>query len=187
MARPGRILALLATLLLVPTQAAWAGTPHSRTFDLTYTATIQPGDTGGPVDIFLPVARDTPHQDILEVQVESPVDGELGREPEYGNRFWHARLEELPDAPLTIRAHYRVQRDRVSPDLSAQANAGFDAATCREHARFLEANRRVPVDGELIREVLADVPIQDSDPPQVEARKIYDYVIDTMAYKKVGS
>ena len=178
-------LAVAVCLLLVGTGFAQA---ESRSFAFTYSVTIEPGESGeGPVDIFLPIAQDTPHQAIHEVRVASPVPGNMGSETPYGNRYWHARLKRLPSEPLTIEVHYRLTRHRFARSGLQESAASYDAAERQDKALFLQGNRRVPVQGKVIREVLADIPFQADDPPQVQARRIYDYVIDTMEYKKVGS
>ncbi|MEF8793869.1 transglutaminase-like domain-containing protein [Thiohalorhabdus sp.] len=187
MSRCGRLLSVLATLFLLP-PPGFAAEPQARTIAFTYRVTVQPDDTAaGPMDIFLPIARDTPQQQVLQVRVEAPVAGDFGNEEIYGNRFWHARLAEPPDTPLTIQVDYRVRRYRFGRDDLQQASADYGPDVQRDYARFLQANQRVPVEGELIRDVLADIPLAPSDTPVAEARKIYDYVIDTMEYKKVGS
>lgn len=172
----------------------------ARLIEFQYEATVQPrekraektgeqmGEQAGPVDIFLPVAQSTPGQEVLSVEVDSPVEGEFGTEETYGNRFWHARLEELPREPLTIRITYKVEREPiVQDDIAARAGNAYSDEELERMAQFLKPNERVPVDGEVVDQVIADIGFGEDDTLAVRARKIYDHVVDTMEYKKVGT
>jgi hypothetical protein len=141
---------------------------NARLIEFQYEATIQPrektNEQAGPVDIFLPIAQTTPAQEVLSVEVDSPVEGEFGSEETYGNRFWHARLDTLPEEPLTIRISYRVEREPiVQDDIAARAGNAYTDGERERMALFLKPNKRVPVDGEVVDKVIADIDFGEDD------------------------
>jgi len=159
-----------------------------RTFKFTYEATLTPGDASGPVDMFVPVAVETPHQTILDRSIDSPVDGEIREESTYGNEFWHGTLESLPDEPTTVTFTYTVRREVYRRDqLAERSNQTYPDSVAEDHDLFLQPNERVPVSGDLIDKVTDDINFQEGMSPLQEASAIYDYVIDTMEYKKEGT
>ncbi len=161
---------------------------QGRRLELVYRATITPGDKDGPVDVFLPIAQSTPEQDVEAVNVHSPMRGEFGTEKTYHNRFWHAHLDALPDKPLTITVTYRVARRKlVQDDIDKRAGNAYAPGQLDKFHLFLKANRRVPVDAKIVRQVIGDTGIKADDTLAQRARKIFDYVVDTMEYKKVGT
>lgn len=163
------------------------GGTEPRTFEFTYKATIKPGDKSGPVDVFLPVATDTNHQKILEKSIDAPVDGEIREEETYGNKYWHASMDGLPDDPVTIEATYKVRREVFQRgNLEKEAKTQFEEGEVDEFELFLKANKRVPTDGEVIEETAKEIGFDQYESPAEEARAIYDYVVDEMEYKKVG-
>jgi transglutaminase-like putative cysteine protease len=163
------------------------GGTDARTFEFTYQATVKPGDAEGDVDIFLPVATDTDHQTILERTVDSPVEGEIREEETYGNSFWHASLDELPEEPMTIEMTYRVEREVFErSNLEEEKLTQFEPNERDEFELYLKPNERVPTSGELIEKVAADIGFEQYDSPLQEARAIYNHVVDTMEYKKTG-
>ncbi len=163
------------------------GGTDARTFEFTYQATVQPGDAEGDVDIFLPVATDTDHQTILERTIDSPVDGNIRKEETYGNSFWHASLDKLPEEPMTIEMTYRVKREVFErSNLEEEELTQFEPDELDEFELYLKANERVPTSGELIEKVAADIGFEQYESPLQEARAIYNHVVDTMEYKKTG-
>jgi hypothetical protein len=163
------------------------GGTDARTFEFTYRATIQTGEAEGDVDIFLPVATDTDHQTILQRNIDAPVDGEIREEETYGNSFWHASLDELPEEPMNVEMTYRVKREVFErSNLEEEELTQFEPDERDKFELYLEANERVPTSGELIEKVAADIGFEQYDSPLQEARAIYNHVVDTMEYKKTG-
>lgn len=159
----------------------------TRRLRFRYEVTVAPGAQEGPVDIFLPIAQSTPEQEVVSVDVESPVPGEFGTETTYGNRYWHAALDALPQQPLTLRITYEVSREPIArADVLERAGDAYTDEELEEYRLFLQSNRRVPVDGELIDAVIADLAFSPDDTLAARAKRIYDHVVDTMEYKKVG-
>ncbi len=165
---------------------------RSRVFDFVYTATVQPSPNSrkGAVDLFLPLARDTERQEILQRQIDAPIEGKIQTETTYQNQYWHAKLTDLPSDPLTITVKYRVKRKAHLDTRLETGNAEQSRGTALDRERydlFLKPNRRVPVEGPLIEEHLNRLNFTGANSKLAMAREIFQHVVDVMEYKKVGT
>ena len=171
--------AVVAVMLVAPAAPAADAVRHIA---FTYSAMLDSLPAGvGPVHIFLPIATNTPHQQVLSREITASIPGELREEPGYGNLFWHGMVAESDGAPITVDIRCLVRRSGVSA--SADAAPEADRASL---ARFLAPNALVPVGGELI-DPIADTIAPGEDSPRRIARAVYDYVIDHMVYSKEGA
>ena len=135
---------------------------------------------GGALDLFLPIAIDTSGQRILDVTIESEIVGRIEREPVYDNRFWHAEVAEDHLEPISIRVTYEVER-RV-------LRAGDEPGDPESVERFLDPNDRVAVGHPILDPILAEIRSQTPGEDKAKtARAIYDWVVDNVEYKKVGT
>lgn len=159
-----------------------------RTFSFTYEVEIPAQRAGiGPIDVFIPLAVSDSHQAILRRDVKANIPGREKIESRYGNTFWHGHLDRSNGTPITVVVEYTAQRRVFTQQrLASSALRAHGSSEREEMALFLGPDRRVPVSGPLIEQVRADLP-QTGRSPLVRARAIYDYVIDHMEYKKVGS
>lgn len=159
----------------------------ARTFTFTYKVEIAPQPAGvGPIDLFVPLAVSDAHQDILRRDIKASIPGREKTESRYRNRFWHGHLDRSDGRPIVVDAEYLVRRRAFQQQRLALGNAAHSPKEREELARFLGPDRLVPVSGPIIEKVRADLPRTDPS-PLARARAIYDYVIDTMEYKKVGT
>ena len=136
--------------------------------------------------MFIPIARADSHQEILSREVTASIPGEVKAEDQYGNLFWRGRVEKSDGKPIHVSATYAVRRHVFKNELIGKVKR--TEMTVREkvdHARFLGPNERVPVSGELVTRMAKEIAPGETN-PAVVARAIYDYVVDTMEYKKVG-
>jgi transglutaminase-like putative cysteine protease len=159
----------------------------ARPFTFTYEVEIPPQLAGiGPIDVFVPLAASDAHQDILRRETTASISGHEKREKRYGNHFWHGHLERSNGKPITIVMHYQVRRRVFEQHRLASSVRTHSPQEREELALFLGPNRRVPISGPLLDQVRANFP--KNNPTLLgRARTIYDYVIDTMEYKKVGA
>lgn len=167
--------------------------PVERQFRFVYRVEVPAVAAGaGPVDLFVPLARTDRNQEILARTVRASIPGAERTEARYGNLFWHGHLEAGTGEPITVEVSYDVRRRLQRRDPFARGEPGVVpadgavSATPAELEKFLLPNRRVPVSGELIDRIRADLP-RTGDDPASRARAIYDYVVDNMEYKKVGA
>ena len=155
---------------------------------LVYEVTVPPIPAGeGPVDVFVPLAPTDEHQEVLDRRVEATIPGVEGTESRYGNGFWRGHLDASDGEPIKVSVRYVIRRaHRSNTDWSLVSRETY---TEEEQARwrpFLDANERVPVDGELVDSIVATIAPGETDLVAI-ARATYDYVVDHMEYKKVGT
>ncbi|NQV42297.1 MAG: transglutaminase domain-containing protein [Candidatus Marinimicrobia bacterium] len=155
---------------------------EDRQFFFTYSVQVHP--TNEVLEIFLPVAQSNAQQTILNIEIESDIAGEFGQEAVYGNKFWRAHLPEGTPDTLDIRLIYQVSR--LTNSTEYRENLDIPVLTDVEKELFLNANSRVPVSGELVDSIRADLPPAETMSLD-KARAIYDYVVGNMEYKKVGT
>lgn len=169
-----------------PASVPEAGT--DRTFAFTYSVEIPAQPAGvGPIDVFVPLATSDPHQDVLRRELRANIPGQEKTESRYGNRFWHGHLDRSDGKPITVEVDYLVRRHVFQQARLATAGTTVESSEERnELALWLGPDRLVPVAGPLIDKVRADIPWTDRS-QLGRARAIYDYVIDHMEYKKVGT
>lgn len=152
---------------------------EERSFTFEYSVEIDAPPAGaGPVHVFVPLAQSDAHQEIVRRHVQSSVPGSDARDETYGNAFWHGRIERSDGKPITITVSYDVRR-RVQRATPVERGAPLP--------RFLEADRLVPVNGDLIDRIRRDIPWPQGASSLDRVRAIYDFVIDNMEYKKIGS
>ena len=159
----------------------------ARTFTFTYDVEAQPQPPGiGPIHVFVPLAVSDAHQDIVRRDLTASIPGQEKTEPRYGNRFWHGRLDRSEGKPITITVEYGVRRRIFHRALPLSPLLEHPAEERESLALFLGPDLRVPVSGPLIDQLRSQLPHRDRT-LLGRARAIYDYVIDTMEYKKVGT
>jgi transglutaminase-like putative cysteine protease len=181
---------LLFVVILLCVSAA-AAAAESRRIAIAYEVTIDALPSGATrVDVFLPLPAEDEDQAVETYRVRSELVGEVEREAVYGNRFWRARLpapSERPEGPVVITLEATIERQLDSHIVPTSARA-LDEAERAEHALFLNANERVVVGHEILDPILAEVRARaGSEDKAVLARAIYDWVVDNVEYKKIGS
>lgn len=138
-----------------------------------------PDQVEGPLRIFLPIATDATGQRILDLEIDSPIKGQLHDDAQ-GNRTWSALLPANRSADLLIVVRYGVER--------AVVRSGDERGDARAASQFLGASERVVVDHPILDPILAEIRASaPGDEPATRARAIYDWVVDNVEYKKIGS
>ena len=154
----------------------------TRQFSFVYSLRVEP--TEESLDIFLPIAQSNGQQTITKMVIQSEVDGQVASEARYGNKFWHAHIPDGLSDTLEISIIYDVLRPENSVDYRMKLD--IPELTPREKELFLSENKHVPVVGTLVDSIRQQLPL--AKPQSLEkARSIYDYVIENMEYKKIGS
>lgn len=184
----------LALLFIVSTsghtasQAAGA----TRTFSFEYKTTIDDiAADSGPVHVFIPLAVSSEQQRVVSETIQASIPGEIEVEPVYGNRYWHGIVDAAASAPIEVTITSTVERlgSRVA---SGSSNAAIKPLEQEAMKPFLAANKRVLVDHPILEPILKEIKQTAGDGTQqisspVLARGIYDWVVDNVEYKKVGS
>jgi len=175
-------------LLLAPGSIASAAPDDSRQFVFRYTTRIGPIEAGrGPVHVFVPLARESSVQRILAENLQATIPGRIETEADYGNRFWHGSIEVADGAVIEVSVETHVER-RVEHVAAPTGSRGVAGAARSDFSRFLEANERVLVGHEILDPILAEIAgAAGSADAATRARATYDWVVDNVEYKKLGS
>jgi len=155
--------------------------PEARLFQFTYEIPAQDFPAEAAVDMYIPIPTSVPGQRILVQSLQSSVPGEFGREVAYGNSYYHLHRPAGSSTPFGATLSWTLVRDAV-------AGSGDDTLSAEERERALAPDALVPVGHEILQPILAEVhKMRADDSPAATARAIYDWVVDNMEYKKVGT
>jgi transglutaminase-like putative cysteine protease len=161
----------------------------AQTFRFRYETRIGPIESGrGPVHVFIPLAKSDEYQTVHSRDVESSLRGRTRTEARYGNLFWHGVLARTTGETISVRVTYRVERLPFHrPRIEGPVGA-LRPEKRERFAVFLAANERVPVADPVLKPILAQIRrTAGSDDHAVVARAIYDWVVENLEYKKVGT
>ena len=163
-----------------------ASTPE-RSFEFTYLTRIPGLPAEAKISrIWIPLPQPGPYQTINDLKIESPFAYTKHRDSEYGNEYVYLEIPPAKAAgPGEVRITFQATRQEHRVALGARTTGPSMLAGAGELRRFLEPDRRVPLQG-IIGELSAQEThgIQD---PVAKARAVYDYVIATMRYDKSGT
>jgi len=160
---------------------------EGRRFSFTYETHIGPfPKDAGPIHVFVPLPAMTPQQDVLELDIDASIPGKVETESRYGNRYWHGVVDASESLAIDVSVTAIVER-RVHRNLERDERP-LSAAEQDDFATFLGANERVAVGHPILDPMLAEVRANRADAgPAATARAIYDWIVDNVEYKKVGS
>ncbi len=181
-------LALLAAATLVAVFAAPASsTEESRRFSFRYAAKIGPIEAeSGPVHVFVPMPRVTEQQQVISAEVTASIPGKVEVETAHGNVFWHGTVDDVPEGPIAVQIDIVVER--ASHRTTPAVGPALSDVERTEHASYLGPYERVAVAHEVLDPILTEVrAARTSDAPLHTGRAIYDWVVDNVEYKKVGT
>ena len=164
------------------------GAPE-RTFDFVYRVEVGPIETGsGPIHVFIPLPRESVNQTVHSREVHASIPGAAEREDRYGNLFWHGTIPESTGKAIGIELRSRITRHLDRVDGSSPGGIPAPSPAFAERELFLMPNQRVVVDHPILEPILEEVSASAdrSDKPGF-ARALYDWTVDNIEYKKVGS
>lgn len=155
--------------------------PEQRVINFYYDLPAQAFPSEEPVDIYIPMPTGVVGQQIIVQSLQSSVQGEVGIEEAHGNSYYHLHRPAGDDTPVSANLHWKVKREAVG----AHDSRGL---TAEEREQALAPDRLVPVDHAILQPILADIrAMRTDDSPDATARAIYDWVVDNVEYKKVGT
>jgi len=154
-----------------------ASAADSRRFEFTSTTRLPAAS--GKLRVWIPAPLSDANQQISQLAIESPVPHRLYRDREYGNQY--AYLETAAGQPVEVRMKMQVVRRENRVDPARHNGARPDPSKL---ARWLAADRRVPLDG-LIASLSASETGGRATPLE-KARSVYNYVLANMRYDKTG-
>jgi transglutaminase-like putative cysteine protease len=175
------LLTSVVILLLSLCGSTAAGAPDVRVMQFTYQVLAGELPGTGPVDLYIPLPADAVGQEVLEQSIQASFPGEIGIEETYGNRYYRIHRPANLNGPISAELRWTVSR--------ATVGAGDDTRLSEaERQRYLAPNALVPVDHEILQPILAEIrALRVDDSPAATARAIYDWVVDNVEYKKVGT
>lgn len=152
------------------------------TFRYAVTLPVQaPGspEKQGAAKLWIPVATSDAYQEVELIGVTMPTDVEIKKEfttdSSYGNRILHLDLSGAYAGEQVV-LEYRVHRTEKGPYRDTKSDP----------LNYLTADAGVPVGGRF-EEITAEIFAKSgADSPLMKARAIYDYIIDTVRYRKAG-
>lgn len=175
----GALLAAAALTLAAALAARAADVRPSRSFRLTYSATVKDLPAGAQtVDLWLPYPSSDENQVIHRVKVTAPGPVTIAREQRAGNLFLHVRR---PAAAGKVEVQMEIAATRWE-------NAGRSEELSLEQARargYLSPEPLVPLDGPVLAVARAAVRGKRTDAEK--ARAIYEHVTSMMKYDKSGT
>lgn len=175
-------------LLVLLGQCMSASSAEPRVVEFTYSTEIGPvADASGPVHVFIPLPVNNAQQRVLQEKISASIPGQVEVEDAYGNRFWHGYLDSPNNQPIRVSMDITVERSAIeltSPSSSRELSRHQQA----ELEQYLAPNKLVLVGAPILDPIRAEIHERvDSDNPAAVARGIYDWVVDNVEYKKVGT
>jgi transglutaminase-like putative cysteine protease len=189
--KPHRAFVLLLAFIALASMAALSASSDTsaplRDFEFTYIARIPALPADAKISrIWIPLPQSGPYQTIDNLKIDTPFTYTKYRDPEYGNEYLYL---QVPAVKVTehseVRVSFEVTRREDRVVLEAHPVTAQPSLTSPDIRRFLQPDRRVPLDG-----VIADLSAQETkglQDPLAKARAIYNYVIATMRYDKSGT
>ncbi len=178
----------LGFLVLAQTGEGRPDRTAARKFEFTYDVVIKNIPSGaGRVKVWIPLASSDANQDVAIKKISSPVSTRKTRESEYGDQMLYAEIPSPGSKSVEFVIEYEVTRKEYSKG-NYQALLHYNRASDdppAKVARFLEADRLVPIDGKM--KEMADEITQGKAGPIDKAYALYDYVFHTLRYDKSGT
>ena len=112
--------------------------PKSRSFLFTYRATVTGLPPGNVARIWLPIPPSNEDQAVQIVSKHLPAEGQIAREPKFGNQILYVEAKAGPDGTIPLELTYQVTRREVRSDRTAASKEP------EKLALDLEPNAKVP-------------------------------------------
>lgn len=177
----------VVVLLLLLSFNGFALSAEKSVFQFTYSAEIGPIEAeSGPVHVFIPLPVSNSQQRVLVETINASIQGKVEVEDRYGNRYWHGYIKSKEDDVLIdLKMDFIVERSSDKPVLLVNEKAAKGAV---ELGKYLLANERVVVGAPILDPIRAEIheKVKSSDKVDI-ARGIYDWVVENVEYKKVGT
>lgn len=158
-----------------------AQAPQERVFRFTYEVLAAELPRGAAIDMYIPLPLEGDGQRILDESLQASLPGSRGEEPVYGNRYYRISRPAESDEPLTATLSWTIARSVVGAQPA-------QPLTPAEQALYLAPNALVPVGHEVLDPILQEIQRERADTSTAAtARAIYDWVVDNVEYKKVGT
>jgi hypothetical protein len=124
--------------------------------------------------VWIPIAQSDKFQDIEITGMEIHGDNQILTETEYGNKILFMDLND-EHSNKHIKITYHVKRKEKGAYTEKKPRLG----------KYLSENILMPVGNDRFKEIVAEATAgKENDSKLIQARAIYDYIIDNMRYAK---
>jgi transglutaminase-like putative cysteine protease len=181
------MLRLYLSALLIVLSSLSAAAQKERHFIFHYSFTVKNVTRGERLRVWSPMAYSDASQDVQVVSQTGDLPLKQVREPEYGNQVLYAEAAKADKGEYKFSVDYDVARREHVVLVDGKPVPGLKAASAPkvELARFVEADRLVPVTG-LPAQLAADQ-TKGATTQLEKAKDIYEYVFRTMKYDRTGT
>ena len=161
---------------------AWGARGPARAYEGRIGAKVAavPGEAL-TLEVWIPVPRSGPYQDVGAVEVEAPWPMTLHFDPEYGNAFYHARIDNPSPGGFEVAVSFPVTRYEARVDVDPARVTGLPD-DLSPYRRYLSPSQYVRIIPEVRRMAAEAVKGKTGLYDRVIALR--DLVYDTMAYDK---
>jgi hypothetical protein len=176
------LLSLLLVVSSLPTLAQ-----NQRHFSFHYAFTVKNVSPGERVRIWIPLAHSDAFQDVKVTSKSGDLKIKEVHQPEYDNEVLYAESSKADKDEYKFSVEYDVVRREHVVLINGKrvTDSPFTKTSQVELARFLQADRLVPVTG--LPAQLAAQETKGSTTQLEKAKDIYEYVFRTMKYDKSGT
>jgi transglutaminase-like putative cysteine protease len=184
--------ALAGVLLVAGTGSAAARPPAERKIRLNFVCEIAELPPGArAVDRWIPVPTSNERQTVRLLNGSELCAGRLTTDKVFANRLYYRRFEivsagaDKPNGagrgvPIKVELVYEAEVREATVAAAKQLISTETRVPPETFAAYLGSTRMIPIQGR-ITELARDIPLPEGEPLRA-ARKIYDYLVDTMAY-----
>jgi transglutaminase-like putative cysteine protease len=176
------LLSLLLVVSSLPTLAQ-----NQRHFSFHYAFTVKNVSPGERVRIWIPLAHSDAFQDVKVTSKSGDLKIKEVHQREYDNEVLYAESSKADKDEYKFSVEYDVVRREHVVLINGKpvTDSPFTKTSQGELARFLQADRLVPVTG--LPAQLAAQETKGSTTQLEKAKDIYEYVFRTMKYDKTGT
>lgn len=162
-----------STIPSITANGSHDGQADTRSFKMTYGATIKSVPKDASVRVWFPIAETNEQQNVTRGDTATPGDLSIQRDTKYGNAIGYFESAGKPD--VSFQVNYEIERKRAAMDTSKKT-LDKDAAKI-----FLTANRLVPTAGRPL-DLLAEKSVPKD--PAKAGELLYELVDQHMKYDK---
>jgi transglutaminase-like putative cysteine protease len=167
-----------------PKKTAPEGGPRIRTLQFAYEAFYEsPPKDRKSFDVWVPLPVEMEGQKVSDLIIYSPSDEGIVSESENGNRLTHVHSGPRGGVSIRVAEKFNLERTEIlHPDLKTKLTVPPKPPA--NLPRYLKADKLVPIDSEV---KALEAKVTKGRTGAVEkARAIYDYVVATMKFSKMG-
>jgi len=153
----------------------------AREFEFRYQVQLDALPTDAQeLRLWVPLAKDTPHQVVLTRDIKVPGTYEIYQDPDYGNEFLYMMLRKPLPATLDLEIAYRAKTQREA--LRLVNRPGTEPMAGPRWNLHLRSDSLMRVDAHV--QQLAHEVTAGRVTPLEKARAIWDFVLSNMVYDK---